>query len=217
MKLFLTSAGLQPEITESFLKLLGKKPEETKVCFIPTASYEHHPEGDAWYVKADKQRLSELGFKIITEVDLRKENKKSLDNKLKDFDVIFVGGGNTFYLLKYVRESGFNEALKHFLKRRGVYIGASAGSIVVGPDILTAKWGPYGDENTVELKNLSGIGLVDFIVVPHYTIDQKQTIEGNVIKEKISSPIIAITDKQAVLVENGRMEFVGPGEFKEFK
>ena len=75
MKLFLTSAGLPPETTEAFLKLLNKKPEETKVCFIATASYAEHPKGDADYVKKDKQRLVELGFKIITELDLREEKE----------------------------------------------------------------------------------------------------------------------------------------------
>src|SRR3989344_2366626 len=104
MKLFLTSAGLPPETTDEFLKLLGKEPEKTRVCFITTAS---HPEENKWYVEKDRERLSELCFKV-TELDLKDENENSLDAKLKDFDVIFVEGGNTFYLLKYVRESGFD-------------------------------------------------------------------------------------------------------------
>ena len=114
MKLFLTSAGLPPETTKAFLELLHKKPEETTVCFIPTASFDHHPEGDAPYVKADKQRLIELGFKII-EIDLRQENENSLTGKLANLDVVFVEGGNTFYLMKYIKESGFDKAIKRFL------------------------------------------------------------------------------------------------------
>src|SRR3989338_8119064 len=112
MKLFLTSAGLPPETTEAFLGLLSKKPEETRVCFIPTASFDHHPDGEAPYVKEDKRRLAELGFKTIIDVDLRSESEKSLKEKLKDFDVVFVTGGNTFYLLKYIKENVFYKALK---------------------------------------------------------------------------------------------------------
>ena len=215
MKLFLTSAGLVPETTEEFLKLIDKKPEETKVCFIPTASFDHHPDGNAQYVKEDKQRLTELGFKTITDVDLRKENKESLKEKLKDFDVIFVTGGSTFYLLKYMKESGFDKALKPFLEKGGIYVGVSAGSYVAGPDISGANWKHANDQNTVGLKDLRGLGLVDFLISPHYIPEHEAIINEN--KDKTSYQIFALTDSQAILVENGKIKFIGPGEFKKFK
>src|SRR3989344_6588411 len=112
MKLFLTSAGLPPETTEAFLNLLSKNPEGVRLCLINTASLAHHPKGDAPYIKEGKQRLSDLGFRTITEIDLRNETEESLNNKFNNFDVILVGGGNTFYLLKYVEESGFDKAIK---------------------------------------------------------------------------------------------------------
>jgi len=215
MKLFLTSAGLPPETTEAFLKLLNKKPEETKVCFIITASLDHHPEGDAPYVKEDKQRLIELGFKMITEIDLRKENEESLKEIMKAFDVIFVTGGNTFYLMKYIRESGFNKLLKPFLDKGGIYLGVSAGSYVAGPDISGTQWKHLDDVNTVGLKDLRGLGLVDFLISPHYVPEHEAIINEN--KNKVSHPIFALTDSQAILVENGNIQFVGPGEFKKFE
>lgn len=215
MKLFLTSAGLSPETTEAFLKLLNKKPEETKVCFIATASYAKHPKGDAFYVKEDRRRLSELGFKMITELDLRKEKEESLRDKLRDFDVIFVSGGNTFYLLKYVRTSGFNKVLKAFLDKGGIYVGESAGSIIVCKDISSAGWEPDWDENIVRLKDLRGLGLIDFIVSPHYKPKYEAIIKEE--KRKVPYPVIALTDLQAVLVEDDNIQFIGPGEFKKFE
>lgn len=214
MKLFLTSAGLPPETTEEFLKLLNKKPEETKIGFIPTASFDHHPEGDAPYVKADKQRLIELGFKMITEIDLREEDEESLREKMKALDVIFVTGGNTFYLMKYIRESGFDKLLKAFLGRGGIYLGVSAGSYVAAPDISGAQWKHLEDINMVGLKDLRGLGLVDFLISPHYIPEHEAIINEN--KNKVSLPIFGLTDFQAILVENGKIKFVGPGEFKKF-
>lgn len=205
MKLFLTSAGLPPETTEEFLKLLGKKPEETRVCFITTAS---HPEEDKWFVEKDRKRLLELRFNI-TELDLKEENEESLKNKLEDFDVIFVEGGNTFYLLKYVRESGFDKVLRSFLDRGGIYLGISAGSMIAGLNIESAEW-KNADKNIVDLKDLTGLSLVPFVISVH--IDESN-IEG--IKEcasKVGYPVIALTDKQAVLVENGTQKIVGEGE-----
>jgi dipeptidase E len=205
MKLFLTSAGLPPEITEAFLKLIGKKPEETKVCFITTAS---QPEEDKWFVEKDRERLSELGFKT-TELDLKQENEESLNNKLKNFDVIFVEGGNTFYLLKYVRESGFDKVLKPFLDRGGIYLGVSAGTMIAGLNIKSAGW-KHMDRNIVNLKNLSGLKLVPFVISVH--IDDSNI---ELIKEcanKVNYPVVALTDKQAILVENGKQKIVGIGE-----
>lgn len=211
MKLFLTSAGLPPETTEAFLKLLNEKPEKTRVCFIATAA---DPEPDKWFVEKDRDRLLELGFKV-TELDLKGENEASLNDKLKNFDVIFVEGGNTFYLLKYVKESGFDRALKPFLDRGGIYVGVSAGSYIAGPDISPAQWKHAEDKNIVGLKDLSGLKLVDFIISPHYMPEHEAAIKEN--KDKVPYPIIALTDLQAVLIENGNIQFIGPGEFKEFK
>ena len=215
MKLFLTSAGLPPETTEAFLGLLSKKPEKTRVCFIPTASFDHHPDGEAPYVKEDKRRLAELGFKTIIDVDLRKENEEPLKEKLKDFDVVFVTGGNTFYLLKYIKESGFDKALKPFLDKGGIYLGVSAGSYVAGPDISGANWKHANDQNTVGLKDLQGLGLVDFLISPHYIPEHEAVINEN--KTKVHYPIFALTDSQAILVNDEDVRFIGPGEFKKFE
>jgi len=205
MKLFLTSAGLPPETTEEFLKLLPQKPEETKICFIATAS---HPEENKCYVERDRERLWELGFKII-ELDLKKENKNSLRDRLKDFDVLFVEGGNTFYLLKYIRESGFDEALKLFLKRGGIYLGVSAGTMVTGLNIESANW-KYADKNIVNLKDLTGLKLVPYVFSVHIDESNLDIIKN--IANKIDYPVIALTDKQALLIDNGIKKIVGEGE-----
>jgi len=205
MKLFLTSAGLVSETSDEFLKLLSKKPEETRLCFITTAS---HPEENKWYIEKDKKRLSELGFKV-TELDLKKENENSLSDKLKDFDVIFVEGGNTFYLLKYVRESGFDKALKSFLDKGGIYLGVSAGSMIAGLNIESARW-KHADRNIVDLKNLTGLNLIHFVITPH--IDESNIEATKGCASKVNYPVIALTDKQAILVVNGTQRIVGEGE-----
>ncbi|MDO8558879.1 MAG: Type 1 glutamine amidotransferase-like domain-containing protein [bacterium] len=215
MKLFLTSAGLPPEITEAFLGLLSKNPEETRICLITTASLEHHPDGVVPYVEGDKRRLSELGFKTMSEIDLRNETEKSLNDKFKNFDVIFVEGGNTFYLMKYIWESGFDKAIKPFLDNGGIYFGISAGSIVVGKDISCSGWDPAWDENTVGLEDMRGLGLVDFIISPHYAPEEDAVINEN--KSKVSCPIFALTDSQAILINGEDVRFIGPGEFKKFE
>jgi dipeptidase E len=214
MKLFLTSTGLSTKTAKDFLELLSKKPAETSVCVIITASLANHPKGDAPYVKADERRLAEIGFKTIIEVDLRKEKRELLEGKLKSFDVVFVEGGNTFYLMKYIRKSGFDKAIKRFLDDGGVYLGVSAGSYVACPDISPAQWKHADEQNKVGLKDLTGLGLVNFYVSPHYKPEHEKIISEK--KDSISYPVFALTDAQAILVDDRGIRFIGPGEFKKF-
>jgi len=206
MKLFLTSIGIIPEIESEFIKLLGKAPQDTKLVFISTAS---NIEPDTSYVKEDKENLARLGFTNIPEVDLAKETISSLPEKLKDAGIIFVEGGNTFYLLKHVRESGFALALRPFLERGGVYVGVSAGSIIAGPNIESAGW-KYADINTVDLTDLAALALVPFAVTPHYCPQVAQAVTESA--AKVGYPVIALTDRQAILVNEGKAQIIGPGE-----
>jgi dipeptidase E len=203
MKLFLTSAGIIPETKDFFLKLLGKTPESAKLVFVPTAA---NPEMDRWYLNKDKLRLAELGINNISEVDIEKENKETLSEKLKGADIIFVDGGNTFYLLKYVRESGFDVLVNDFLERGGIYVGVSAGSVIAGINIEPSGW-KHADKNIVGLKDLAGMKLVPFAITPHYgdefTLSVKEAVEG------VTYPVVALTDKQAVVVDGDNMEIVG--------
>ncbi|MFH1180815.1 MAG: hypothetical protein V1705_00205 [bacterium] len=74
-----------------------------------------------------------------------------------------------------------------------------------------------GDENAVGLDNLDRVRLVDFIVVPHYAPAQKKVVEENIAKDKIIHSILTLTDKQAILINGKKIQFIGPGEFKQFK
>jgi dipeptidase E len=205
MKLFLTSAGLVPETREYFLKLLGKNTKDTKVCYIPTAA---DPSKDKWFMKKNRDRFGELGFKI-TEVDIKNGSDSSLSKKMDSFDIVFVEGGNAFYLLKHVRDSGFDFAIKRFLDRGGIYVGSSAGSMVAGLNIESAEW-KHLDKNIVNLKDLTAMKLVPFVISVH--VDDKNIELIRSCASKVDCPVIALTDKQALLVDNDKQRIVGVGE-----
>jgi dipeptidase E len=205
MKLFLTSVGIVSEITDEFLKLLGKNPKNAKLVYIPTAS---DPEPDRSYANEDIKRLQELGFAVAS-VDLKDQNQDSLTQKFEGADVVFVEGGNTFYLLDWVRKSEFDTAVKKFLEREGVYVGVSAGSVIAGLNIEPAGW-KHADRNIVDLKDLTGMGLVPFLITPHYTAEVAEIVKESA--ATCGKPTIALTDQQAVWVYGNRIKIVGPGE-----
>lgn len=207
MKLLLTSTGFPNQaIKNKFLQLVGKDPKEIKVAFIPTAA---DPYEDKWFIRATIDEVNEMRMKLVL-IDLKGENEQGLKEKLAECDVIYVGGGNTFYLLDWVRKSGFNRAIKDLLNQGKVYIGGSAGSVLVGPDISIASWGPSGDKNEVSLKDLSSLSLVPFTVLPHFTEEEREIIESKM--GELDYPIIAITNDQAVLIDGKRQKIIGKGK-----
>ncbi len=204
-KILLTSSGFTPEISETFLKLLEKKPVEAKVGFIANASDNSL---DPWYVLKDRASLEALGFVDVIDVDLKKPEDLA---KLDACDVIFVAGGNTYYLLKWVRESRFDLKLKELLSAGKIYIGASAGSMVLGTSIETASLGINADRNFVGLEDLRALRQVPFMITPHFEDTDQEKLDVFA-KRAALRPIVGLEDGQAILCIGDRYKLLGPGK-----
>jgi len=200
MKLLLTSAGLSTEkIKKEFLKLIGRPTKEIKILFIPTAG---NLKNDKSYIERDKNDLIRLGIlkENLIEYDLDRINE-NID--FEDIDAIFIEGGNTFYLLKRVRETGFDKKIIDLVKRGVVYIGVSAGSILAGPNIETAS--PF-DNNITNLKDLTSLNLTSLIISPHFT--NKNEIKIKQLENESKYKLIRLTDSQALLIINNKIKVI---------
>jgi dipeptidase E len=87
-----------------------------------------------------------------------------LAHELEQADAIFVGGGNSFRLLKAFQDSGLIEAVRDHVLGGLPYLGASAGSNLACPTIRTTN-----DMPVVQPRSLDALGLVPFQTNPHYT------------------------------------------------
>ena len=196
MKLLLTSAGFRnKEVEVRFIELLNKPVEEINLIFIPTAS---RFEDELKYVEISRQELIHLGIKNIKTLQLDHQITK---DEIDKADVIYVCGGNTFYLIQQIRQSGFDKLLKSF---QGLYVGVSAGSIVVGPNVEVS--GPW-DENDINLTDTTGMNIVNVALIPHYQRKEKSIVDD--LKAKANYEIIELTDNQAVLVVDGEKKVIG--------
>ncbi|MFH1601718.1 MAG: Type 1 glutamine amidotransferase-like domain-containing protein [Candidatus Shapirobacteria bacterium] len=199
-KLLLTSTGLANQnITDQFLQIIDKPGSQIKIIFVPAAA---RNEEELKYIAESKKELLDLG---IFEDNIKTLN---LDNhvlfkEVENFDVIYVCGGNTFYLLKKVREVGFDKVIIEFTKTDKLYFGVSAGSILVCPNIDIAS--PF-DENDINLTDLTGLNLTDVIVSPHYKDEEKMVIDN--FKKKSQYKVVPLTDEQALLVVDGETKTV---------
>ena len=202
-KLFLTSAFRN---TGDYLKeLLTSPPSELTVVFIPTAADVYD---DKWFVEADRKKLIEMGFKII-ELPLKDQTKDAVEAALNKADIIFVAGGNTFYLLQQARMSGFTELAPKFVNNGVIYIGSSAGSYLACPTIEVASW-KHQDRNAVGLTDLTALSLVPFVMSVHYKPEYDESLKEGIAQTKY--PVRILSDDQALVVLGNEVKLVGRGE-----
>src|SRR4051812_33416669 len=103
MTAFLTSDGIAQELKDTFLSLLTKSPSDCSVAFITTAALDGNDAFPSW-LEHYRKELRNFGITQIEDIDLRSFDKQTLQQKLQDKDLIYVNGGNTYFLLKYVKE-----------------------------------------------------------------------------------------------------------------
>ncbi len=159
MRFLLTST--YANVAEQLPLMISGNLEDIEVAFIATAADVYE---DKSFVDVDRNKLIEQGFKI-REVTL--SNYEQIKSDVEGCEVIFVAGGNTFYLLQESIKSSFDLVLKGLADRNKIYVGSSAGAVLVGPDISLV--GSFDDPSKApELKDYTGLHLIDFVVLPHY-------------------------------------------------
>lgn len=176
--MLLSSAGFEnPAIGNEFLQLAGKPPAEIRVLFIPTAAVsEEQLQG----VTASRQELLDVGIQPEGIVYCPLDNGFEPE-ECKNFDVIYVCGGNTAHLLQKMMDSGFADFLKRAVMKGTLYVGVSAGSIVVGPRVGESE----------------GLNLVDAAIMPHFKVSQQGKKE---LLESRGYRVVPLHDNQALRV-----------------
>jgi dipeptidase E len=220
MKLLLTSAGIKnTSIHDALVDLLGKPIAESSALCIPTASY-GHPEGGpgaAWRFITGRARtpLCELGWKSLGVLELTA--LPSIDEQrwvpmVQETDALLVGGGDALYLCHWMRQSGLADLLPSL--REAVYVGVSAGSFVMAPNVGEEFVGwkpPAGGDRA--------LGLVDFAMFPHLDHDAMPDHSmANAERWAAGLPVpgYAMDDETAIKVVGGTVEVVSEGHWELF-
>jgi len=200
MKLLLTSSGIG--VKDELLKFIPKPYANTRVAYITTAS---RVQEDTSYLDVESKLLRDIGCQV-EEMTFENCDENSARKLLHDKNLIYVQGGNSFYLLKVFKESGVDVIIKEMVKNGVPYIGVSAGSYIACPTIEVATW-KHQDQNLCGLKDLSALALVPFLISAHYTNDYKEILRREIAKTNYKVKVLK--DDQALLVKNGNIKLVG--------
>jgi dipeptidase E len=218
MRLLLTSGGIKnPSIHAALLELLGKPIGDATALVCSTPSY---PLRDGpWLARrfiagaeADTP-MAELGWASVGNLELTA--LPSLPRTvwvpwLERADVLLVNGGDAFYLDRWMRESGLAELLPSLDL---VYVGLSAGSMVMGPSMAAdfAAWTPAAGGE--------GLGFVDFEIFPHLDhpdLSENTSAHAERWAADLTGPGYAIDDETAIKVVDGVAEVVSEGQWRRY-
>jgi dipeptidase E len=199
-KLLLASGG--SFITDGQFDFFDKPRNQLKWAYITTAGKDVP---DTSYLTKHRNRMKALDWDF-EEIDIEGRNESQLYDALKDKDAIFMEGGNTFYLIKHIRLSGFENVIRKLLAKGITYVGSSAGSYVACPTMEMATWKEHNKFDQHGVTDYTGMNLVPFLVVAHYTTDLEPKIMPKAKKAKY--PVQILTDRQAMMVNGEKTELV---------
>ncbi len=219
MKFLLTSAGIKNDsIRNALVDLLGKPIAESSALCIPTAVYAMPGgAGMAWRLirGVEATPLCEVGWKPLGVLELtalpsiKEEHWVPL---VQETDALLVGGGDPMYLCYWMRQSGLADLLPSL--RETVYVGVSAGSMVMAPNVGEdfVRWNPPTGSDRA-------LGMVDFSLFPH--LDHPSMPDNSLANAErwaagIPVPAYAIDDQTAIKVIDGAVEVVSEGHWKRF-
>ena len=159
--LILTSCGIRnDDFKDRFYRLISKEDlYNAKLLYITTA-VDGEPGDNSSWVKEEYKTILDLGFNESNITEYKIGNEINID----DYDIIYMMGGNTIYLLDMVRKYNFGEVIKSALEKGIIYIGSSAGSQIIGTTIELCS---IYEDNFVNMTDFTALGIVNGEVVPH--------------------------------------------------
>lgn len=220
MKFLLTSAGISnTSIHNALVELLGKPIAESSALYIPTAIYAN-PNGAAMAARVIRGEVGhpfcEVGWKSLGVLELTALPSIQADYWLplvQETDALLVGGGDPLYLCHWMRQSGLADLLPS-LRPEAVYVGLSAGSMVMAPSVGEdfVRWKPpTGGDRT--------LGMVDFAMFPHLdypSMPENSMADAERWAADMPVPAYAIDDQTAIKVVDGAVDVVSEGHWKLF-
>jgi dipeptidase E len=181
-----------------------------RVLFVPYALFDRDK-----YAATAQQRFQKMGYEL-TSAHMAMDPARAVNRA----DAVFIGGGNTFRLLKALYEFDLIDAIRQRVSNGMPYIGSSAGSNVAAPTIKTTN-----DMPIVQPPSFNALDLVSFQINPHYldpdpnSKHMGETREERIIQflEENETPVVGLREGAMLRVENGETNLRGSSGARIFR
>lgn len=203
----LYTRGYLDHVADEIRDFLGTA---SHVIFVPFAVYARHV-----YTAKARERFGAMGIDLTSVHDV-----SNMPQAIEEAEAIFVGGGNTFRLLKGLHDHSLLDPIRRRVAVGAPYIGSSAGSIVACPTLKTTK-----DMPVVQPPSFEALGLVRFQISPHYLDpDPSSTHMGETQEERITQfleenlePVVGLREGSFLRVQDGAVTLKGPHTARVFR
>lgn len=208
MKLILCSEGFStPNTVQKCVELVGKSQDQIKIGIINEAFAVEL--GDKRWVLDNLNSVANNFKGEIDIIDLLALPIDEIEKRFEDKDVIFVVGGDTDYLMSIYQKSGFDKLLPKLLKTK-VYVGSSAGSMVIGKRISADAYKLiYGEDSKWNISEY--VGLVNLSVMPHLDSPHFPNRKESLLKAvgSFKGKVYGLRDDSAVVVDGDKEYTIG--------
>ena len=223
MKVFLNGGGCENQTIDTY-KEINKIIDHSKpVLYVPLAmNEEEHPYDDCF-----KWIKNEISVIDIPNIEMVRTFNELYEKDYNNYSMIFIGGGNTFKLLKGIKENNCFNKLKDYIYNDGIIFGSSAGAVIFGKDIKSIE---IMDENDVALEDTKGFNLLNGkSLFVHYTnYKSKLTEEENKkLTEKYTNflidytinneNVIAYPEENTIFIDGDNFKMIGQSSYYIFE
>ncbi len=214
MKLVLCSEGFYTDNTvQACVELCGKPQDEITIAIINEAYAVE--DGDKRWVLDDLNRVVRHFPAEIDLVNLLALPIGEVERRIMAKDVIFVLGGHTDYQMHVFQKTGFAELLPKLLEHK-VYVGSSAGSMVLGKRVSTEAYLEIYDEGE-DYGITEYLGLVDTAIKPHFDSPFFPQNRPEVLEQVAGGmpfPVYGLQDDSALVVDGDEQRFIGSDPYR---
>ena len=219
MRLFLNGGGSDTQIVSALKRMNRVIVHDKPLLYIPLAMDEREHSYDDCY----DWICSQLVNISIPRVDMVRTFEELVLKDLNDYCAIFIGGGNTYKLLKGLKDSNSFKKIYDYVMNDGIVFGGSAGSVIFGKDIDIIS---SMDLNDVDLKDTTGFNILnDVSIFPHYmnkksklTDYENEELYSRYTKSivdfsKLIGPVIAYPEEDTLFIDGNNIEMIGNRDY----
>ena len=188
-------------------KHLPKNLLKEEVILIPSAAYAQGEGNYNWVYPQDIHPFKQINYDHTLLDITNHTNKEELKEMFKRVKVLIITGGDTFYLLKYIKQCGLDDIIKEKLQKEDFVLVSGCSSMIFSDNIEFSA--PFDSPKKGELESFEGLNIIPFRFLPHLNHPHLAGVAHYILENNISQKwIVGLLDEQCILISNAVYEVI---------